>query len=356
MTKRLLKWASCALLCLSLSAWAQVSFQLIPSPVGPTWSNYSLSRNGWVMAANYGGEIFRWTGGGGFLDLGTGDLFSSSIAISADGSTIVAGFPGADRYANPARWQQATGWMSLGHASEGCVMDSSWGSGWSVSRGGSVVVGLAWYCPGAEGFQWTQQGGMVGLGHPTNASSRASAISADASTIVGFYEDPGFGNRRPVRWISGTTDLFAGEQANGEATAVSSDGSRIVGQAVDSSGYGRAFYYTDAGGLVWLGTLSGNSTDQSVANSVSEGGVVVGFSGDPFAGTGQAFVWGPKSGLRSLQRALAQNGAVIPSGLLLTDALVISADGSTIIGTWSDANFNFGSWIARIDRKTQVLK
>ena len=308
------------------------------------------------MAANYGGELFRWTGGGGFLDLGTGDLFSSSIAISADGSTIVAGFPGADRYANPARWQQATGWMSLGHASEGCVMDSSWGSGWSVSRGGSVVVGLAWYCPGAEGFQWTQQSGMVGLGHPTNASSRASAISADASTIVGFYEDPGFGNRRPVRWISGTTDLFAGEQANGEATAVSSDGSRIVGQAVDSSGYGRAFYYTDAGGLVWLGTLSGNSTDQSVANSVSEGGVVVGFSGDPFAGTGQAFVWGPKSGLRSLQRALAQNGAVIPSGLLLTDALVISADGSTIIGTWSDANFNFGSWIARIDRKTQVLK
>ena len=81
MTKRLLKWASCALLCLSLSAWAQVSFQLIPSPVGLTWSNYSLSRNGRVMAANYGGEIFRWTGGGGFLDLGTGEGDLSEVTV-----------------------------------------------------------------------------------------------------------------------------------------------------------------------------------------------------------------------------------------------------------------------------------
>jgi uncharacterized membrane protein len=72
---------------------------------------------------------------------------------------------------------------------------------------GSIVVGLAWYCPGAEGFRWTKQDGMGGLGHPPHGSSRATAISADGSTIVGFYEDPVQDFRRPVRWISGSTDL-----------------------------------------------------------------------------------------------------------------------------------------------------
>jgi uncharacterized membrane protein len=356
MKKRFLKLVFCALVCLNASVWAQVSFEIIPSPIGPTWSNYSLSSNGTVMAANYGGEIYRWTRSGGFVDLGTGDFLNSSIAISADGSTIVAGWPGPDGYSNPARWQQATGWVNLGHPAEGCVLDGSWGSGWSVNHDGSVVVGLAWYCPGAEGFQWTEQGGMVGLGHPTGASSRATAISADGSTTVGFYEDPRFGNRRPVRWVSGTTDLFLGANSNGEAIAVNSNGSQIVGQAVvDSSGYARAYSYTKAG-LIKLGTLSGNSTDQSLANSVSDRGIVVGFSGDPFAGTSHAFVWGPKSGMRLLQRVLVQDGADIPAGLTITDALVISGDGSTIIGLWTDTNFNSGAFMARFNRKNSPLK
>lgn len=357
MKKCSLKFALCALLCLTASAWAQVSFSLIPSPIGPTWSNYSLSRDGQVMAANYGGEIYRWTRPEGFVDLGTGDLYNSSIAISADGSTIVAGWPGPDGYSNPARWQQSTGWVNLGHPAEGCVLDSSWGSGWGVNHNGSKVVGLAWYCPGAEGFQWTEQDGMVGLGHPTGASSRATAISADGSTIIGFYEDPRFGNRRPVRWVGGKTDLFLGENANGEAIGISSNGSQIVGQAVvDNSGYARAFYYTQAGGLRKLGTLSGNATDQSLANSVSDRGVVVGFSGDPFAGTGRAFVWSAKYGMRLLQGVLVQNGAAIPDGVIITNAIAISADGSTIIGMWSDASFNSGAFMARFNRKNSPLK
>ena len=72
------------------------------------------------------------------------------------------------------------------------------------------------------------------------------------------------GFRRRVRWVSGSTDLFLGDIA-GEAIAVSTDGAQIVGQAADSSGNGRAFYYAGTGGLVSLGVLSGNHTDQRVA-------------------------------------------------------------------------------------------
>jgi uncharacterized membrane protein len=344
----------CVLLCVSASAWAQVTFRQLQSPI-QTWSNYALSKDGKVMAANFGGEIFRWTSGGGFHDLGLGDTFNSSIGISADGETIVTGRTGADGNTNPAMWQRSTDWFDLGHPAEGCVLDGGWGDAWSVSGDGSVVVGLAWYCPGAEGFQWTKEGGIVGLGHPAHASSRATAISADASTIVGFYEDPTQGFRRPVRWISGSTDLFLGEEMSGEAIAVSSDGSQIVGQAANSRGVGTAFYYTPSGGLVLLGVLSGNNTDESVATGVSDNGIVIGASISTFSWASHPFIWSAKTGLQRLQPLLVKNGAVIPKGVTLTNVLAISADGSTIVGLWMDQNFNQGPWIVRLKGKGSRL-
>jgi uncharacterized membrane protein len=344
----------CALFCFSSLAWAQVKFVQLTSPI-QSWSNYALSSNGKVMGANIGGEIFRWTSSGGFVDLGLGDTFNSSIGISADGNTIVTGRTGADGNSNPAMWQQASGWVDLGHPAEGCVLDGSWGDAWGVNVDGSIVVGLAWYCPGAEGFQWTKQGGIVGLGHPTNASSRATTISADGSTIVGFYEDPVQGFRRPVRWVSGSTDLFLGDIA-GEAIAVTTDGAQIVGQAADSTGNGRAFYYTGTGGLVSLGVLSGNHTDQSVAVGVSDNGIVIGASINSFTFASQPFVWSTKMGLHRLQATLTGHGAVIPSGVTLTNVLAISADGTTIVGLWQDASFNQGPWIAYLHGRASLLK
>jgi uncharacterized membrane protein len=343
----------CALLGVSASAWAQVKYQQLQSPI-QSWSNYALSKDGKVMAANIGGEIFRWRITDGFLDLGLGDTFNSSIGISADGNTIVTGRPGSDGNSNPAMWQPATGWVDLGHPAEGCTLDGSWGDAWSVNGDGSTVVGLAWYCPGAEGFQWTKGGGIVGLGHPTGASSRATAISADGSTIVGFYEDPVQGFRRPVRWVSGNTDLFVGTDLPGEAIAVSSNGSQIVGQAADSTGNGRAFYYTAKSGLVPMGVLSGNSTDQSVAIGVSDNGIVIGASIDTIFWTSEPFIWTLKTGMNPLQAVLVRNGARIPSGVTLTNVLAISADGSTIVGLWLDQNFNQGPWIVHIRNKASL--
>src|SRR5271166_1019575 len=352
MKKCVTKLAFFALVAVSVS-WSQVKFEMLNSPVGPTWANFALSQNGKVMAANYGGEIFRWTSAGGFVDLGTSDLFNSSIGISADGNTIVTGRPGADGNASPAMWQKASGWVDLGHPSEGCSLDSSWGDAWAVNGDGSIVVGLAWYCPGAEGFEWTKQNGIVGLGHPTNASSRATSISADGSTIVGFYEDPTQGFRRPVRWIAGSTDIFLGD-VPGEAIGVSSDGSQIVGQVVDSTGNPRAFYYSATGGLVSMGVLSGNSTDESVAIGLSDSGVAIGASINPFTWTSQPFIWSQKTGIRWLKATLIRNGAVIPTNVVLTNVLAISADGSTLVGLWTDTNFNQGPWLAHLHGKASL--
>lgn len=343
------------LLSVSSATWGQTpTFKMLINPtVSPTWVNYALSRDGKVMAANYGGRIYRWTPdtpsfpSGGFTFLGDGNFLSSAVGISSDGTTIISARTAADDIVNPTIWEQTTGWIDLGHPANGCILDGQWGSGYGVSADGSKAVGLAWYCPGAEGFTWTRAGGMKSLSHPVRASSRASAISADGSMIVGFFEDPKFGNRRPVRWSAGKADLFAGVHTPGEATGVSSDGSEIVGQAFDQvSGY--AFYYTAKGGLVSLGTISGNPFDQSFANAVADNGTTVGWSGDPFGAGLQAFIWGPKIKMQSLQKYLQARGVLIPFGILLTSALDISADGSTIVGVWQDAHYNQGGWMARL--------
>jgi uncharacterized membrane protein len=330
------------------------SFQMLINPtVSPTWSNYALSKDGEVMAANYGGRIYRWSSdtpkfpSGGFTLLDQGAFLSSSIGISKDGSTIIASRTGPDRNVNPSIWSRETGWTDMGHPANGCLMDGQWGSGYGVNGDGSIAVGLAWYCPGAEGFMWSRTSGMIRLSHPTGHSSRASAISADGHTIVGFSEDPQYGNRRPVLWLSGKTLLFAGAHTPGEAAGVSSDGSKVVGQAFNQySGY--AFYYTQKDGLVSLGTISGNQFDQSFANAVADNGTTVGWSGDPFGAGIQAFIWSPAIKMQSLQRYLQNRGVLIPFGISLTTALDISADGSTIVGTWQDAYFNQGGWMVRL--------
>ena len=340
----------CLLSTLSLSAQAATAtFQIIADPVAGTWSNFALSGDGKVMAANYGGEIYRWTVAGGFKDLGPGDLYSSSIGISRDGSTIISGYIGLDGFSTPAIWDANGAVTDLRHPSNGCTdIGNSWGSGYGLNSSGTAAVGLAWTCTAAEGFLWTAKRGNLSLGHPAgNHSSRASAISANGKVIVGFWEDP-TGPRRPVRWVGGTHDLFLGNTPIGEATAVNSNGSQIVGQTPDGTGNSVAFLYSDAAGLLSLGTISHSPTDQSIANAISDNGRVIGWSGDPFGKGIKAFIWTSSLGLKDLATVLKRMGANIPAGTTLTTALSISADGSTMVGQYVDSQFNFGNWMVHI--------
>ena len=96
-------------LCLSAQA-STATFQIIADPFTGTWANFALSGDGTVLAANYGGEIYRWTAAGRFQDLGPGDPYSSSIGISRDGSTIISGYIGSDGYSN-RRCGIQTAWL-----------------------------------------------------------------------------------------------------------------------------------------------------------------------------------------------------------------------------------------------------
>jgi probable HAF family extracellular repeat protein len=330
---------------------------MLQLPGGAAFANFALSADGNTMAANLGGSIYRWTSTGGFVALGAGDVFSASVVISPDGNYIAASRANADGTMGPQRWDQQAGWIELGHPADGCVLnegsENTWGSAYGVSANGGVVVGLAWVCGArAEGFAWTPSAGMVSLGRPDNRSSRASAVSADGSTIVGFYEDPTGGFRRAASWKNGVLTLIAGSNNPGEAAAVNTDGSQIVGQSDPRKfPFGSAFDDTPTG-LLMLGTLLHHRGDSSYANGISDDGTVVGWSGASFSGVQRAFIrnknWTGDPGMHSLKHLLLARGAKIPANVLLNDALAISADGSTVVGTWVDASFHGGSFLAHL--------
>jgi probable HAF family extracellular repeat protein len=315
-----------------------------------------ISGDGSVVTGVTDGRVFRWTADLGLTYISPRDfLYTFYASVSADGSTIVSTVADSTGIFSAARWsEQGAGWQTLGglpgqNSPDGAEISSGWG----VSGDGSTVVGLGWHTNyRAEAFQWTEATGMVGLGQPGNRSSRASAISADASMVVGFYEHPSFGYRRPVRWGNGgTADLFLGTEIPGEATAANSDGSVIVGAASLTGSGNHAFLYSDATRVQDLGIIGNDpfGFSQSVATGVSDNNTVVGWVGDIFYGAPRGFVWTPDGGMAFVKDYLAAQGVTVPDEWYITSVTAVSADGKTIGGQAINLNrVAYAGWTATV--------
>jgi probable HAF family extracellular repeat protein len=333
-------------------------FYIIGNPTFST-ATMGLSADGSVAVGVSAGVAWRWSVSGGYQELTPQDFQNTFYAaVSADGLTVVSSLVNPESsYNEAARWTSGNGWQFLGGLPEGQSVDAQLSSGWGVNGDGSAVVGLAWLPNGrAEAFLWTEGDAMVGLigGLPAN-SSRASKISADGSTIVGFYGGTEGGqslDRRPTRWVNaGDPDLFLGHVL-GEATATTTDGSYIVGGAIPPEALMReAFLYSDATGWNSLGVLDPESDfQQSFANGVSDTGVVVGWSGDPlgFGSPPTGFVWTVDDGMVSAADYLTNHGVTIPSNYsTITTVTCISADGLVLGGQAANSSgFQNIAWVA----------
>jgi probable HAF family extracellular repeat protein len=117
-----------------------------------------------------------------------------------------------------------------------------------------------------------------------------------------------------------------------EALGVSADGTVVVGTAINSDGFRRAFRWTESDGMQDLGTLGGVL---SIGNAISaDGQTIVGYSSNQ-RGELVAFRW--------------RNGQMTALGTLSSvvwgEAYGVSADGAVISGhSWWGSNFRAARW------------
>ena len=264
----------------------------------------------------------------GLGDLPGGSFQSVANAVSADGSTVVGrgiGASGTEAF----RWTIDGGMVGLGDLPGGEFRSVAFG----VSADGSAVVGessseSSQLAP--QAFRWTIDGGMVPLGDLTGGSfqSSANAVSADGSTVVGYGWTAS--DRGAFRWTSvGGMLALPGGNGYAEARGISADGSTIVGSRSAALG-SEAFRWTNASGTLGLGIIPGGGGGfggfASEALDVSaDGSTVVGVSaGVGRFNWGEAFRWTSDGGMVGL--------GDLPDGPTMSRATAVSGDGSTVVG------------------------
>jgi probable HAF family extracellular repeat protein len=149
-------------------------------------------------------------------------------------------------------------------------------------------------------------------------ASRASAVSADGLTVVGYGGSPKEIDYEAFRWTEATG--MVGFGVFSFAWGVSRDGLIVVG------GDGReAFRWSPGTGMVGLSVLPGAESSRAFSTS-SDGRVIV---GDSRYSEGQycrfeAFRWTPTNGIMRLGGPIMEDGESGATG--------VSPDGRTIVG------------------------
>lgn len=285
-------------------------------------------------------EAAEWRRGAGMRGLGTvfGEI-AASTGISGDGSVIVGYDDGVLR--------RATRWSSAGPQTLGTLPGGINSLANGVSRDGGTIVGASDDGSRVHPVRWTA-GGIQDLGIATGASGgEAKAANADGSVIVGVSLGP---QTRAFRWTE-SDDLQIFGVLDGEnfsiATAVTPDGGTVVGgSSIEATLVGSAFRWTEAEGMVSLGGIPGGGG--SMARAVSaDGQVIVGQTYSGTLGEEVAFVWTPDTGMRALPDVLDALG-IDRTGWRLRDAVGLSADGRTIVGTGYDALGRTQAWMVTI--------
>ena len=327
-------------------AWAQGQF--VPLGAENTYVT-AMSADGMVVVGVYGslGPAWRWTPGSGVVNIGS---ISQTVAVSADGRTIV-GTANDDRGTGYAAiWQNGKNWITLPPLLNGRIQDGKTTVGYGVSGDGSVIVGLAYSNPnGVTGFRYDATSGTVSLGTLTGGRSRASVISGDGKVIAGWDDLTGRGSGTGfwygVIWWDGLQRLMNPFGAIGQVEGINTNGSAIVGRGHPMSPT-HAYRFTASDGHVEdIGALKrdqgGNGIgpgptdsieDTAVALGVSDdGNVVVGTSG--YQPPTDAFIWTPATKIVKLSDYLTSKNITGFEGWTLVTATDVSPDGKIIAGT-----------------------
>jgi len=296
-------------------------------------------------------KAIRWTMDEGMQILGPVNNFIGGVPEDAsyDGSVIVGDGTRLNGRGEGWRWTAQTGLVGVGDLPGGAFKSLAS----AVSADGSVVVGWSeseLSTPSAEAYRWTAAGGMVALGDLPGGRyiSAATDISADASVIVGISS-----TRRgseAFRWTSETGMVVLGGELPGGVFAagaftISADGQTIVGNLSDDR-Y-TPFRWTEEEGLVALPhPFQGQYTSVFPHGVSADGSVIVGQVTGPNE-RARGFIWDAERGTRDLEEALVNEFGLNLDGWRLNNgARAISDDGRTIVGSGQNREGNPEGWVA----------
>src|SRR5262245_2636204 len=277
------------------------TLQIIATPFGNNTNATGISADGSVILGEYflpsndpqcqtfGGctRTFRWTTASGAQDIRPIDDSTGEVqahAINSNGTQIVGESISALAFGLTFIWQTSTSTRDIATPIELRVPDLISARDFVKSAAGSIISGDA--APPqpspqpnliTRAFRFTTAGVFEFLAPlPNEIQSQGTAVSADGTTIVGISYDTNTFLPRAFRWRAGVEQnlgTLGGSQA--WATSTSADGSVVVGASDTANcrnGCPHAFRWT-AAGMQDLGDLGGGSYGQGVS---ADGSVVVG--------------------------------------------------------------------------------
>ena len=241
-----------------------------PAGVDAVWAAaLGVSADGSCVAGAFSdqqgrGHAFEWTNDNGMdiLTTPSDTQVSEATAVSLDGY-VVAGWRTAGNTSSAAsteafRWTRVDGLNDLGILTDDAESEAT-----AASGDGTVIVGVSRSAAAtddgaySEAFLWEQLDGLSGLGIlPGYVNSRANAVSADGSVVVGscFTED----YELSVDRVAGDAEAFIWDAERGmrtltnvlaedydvnltgwrlfEAVGISADGCTIVGNGINPDG------------------------------------------------------------------------------------------------------------------------
>jgi gliding motility-associated-like protein len=319
-----------------------------------------------------------WTQQGQKL-VGTGyinkPLQGTSVAISADGNTVISGGC-QDNTGMGAAWiftRNGTVWSQQGNkllandnvgvAGQGFAVALSADGNTAVVGGNNdnISTGAVWVYVRTAG-NWVQQGSkLTGPGYVHSTGDGISvAISADGNTLIfGEQNDQPRGAawiyvRNAGVWTIQGSKLVGpgtGQSAQGISVAISADGNTaVVGGPIEGNGVGAVWVYARVGTnwvpgsrLVGIGAIGAANEGTGVAISADGNTILI---GGYFDNSSIGAVWA----FKRTNNTWFQQGKFIGSGAsgLATQgkSVAISADGSTAVWGGPSDNSRIGAaWI-----------
>lgn len=174
----------------------------------------------------------------------------------------------------------------------------------------------------------------------------ATAVSADGTQVVGFSID-GSANNQAAYWSGVNATLLDPSNTQfqlSEATGVSANGDTIIGWGLGSSSFREEAFFYRNNTLTNISADVGGLTNKATGVS-ADGNIIVGVRADNFfaPGTMQGFIH--TSGVVTSLDAWTAMADVNANGLFLTQITGISGDGQVIIG-FASSGLNSGNELA----------